>query len=94
MNPVHTDKPREVTATELQRDYARVIRDAEYHRATLITRRGKTVAKVVHPDDDAAAVIARMRKFADELRDGYGNDVAAQYSRRLDGILDEIEGRP
>lgn len=42
--------PAEVTATELQRDYARVIRDAEYGHPTTVTRSGKAVAKVVHPD--------------------------------------------
>lgn len=44
-------EPREVTAVELQKDYARVIRDAEYGHPTTVTRHGKPVAKVVPPGD-------------------------------------------
>jgi prevent-host-death family protein len=47
------ERPREVTATELQKDYARVIRDAEYGHPTTVTRSGKPVAKVVPPDTPA-----------------------------------------
>lgn len=41
------EQPREVTATELQKDYARIIRDAEYGHPTTVTRNGKPVAQVV-----------------------------------------------
>jgi antitoxin (DNA-binding transcriptional repressor) of toxin-antitoxin stability system len=43
-------QPAEVTATEFRQDIARIIRDAEYGRPTVITRDRIPVAKVVHPD--------------------------------------------
>jgi antitoxin (DNA-binding transcriptional repressor) of toxin-antitoxin stability system len=43
-------QPAEVTATEFRQNIARIIRDAEYGRPTVITRDRIPVAKVVHPD--------------------------------------------
>jgi prevent-host-death family protein len=75
--------PAEVTATELQRDYARVIRDAEYGHPTTVTRSGKAVAKVVHPD----AIVAPAPELWQAAQEAYDALSACHLSPDSHNIL-------
>jgi antitoxin (DNA-binding transcriptional repressor) of toxin-antitoxin stability system len=91
VNSIHTTGPAEVSATEFRQDIARILRDAEYGRPTVITRDRIPVAKVVHPDA-ANMPHPDLWQAAQEAHDALNSCDLSPHSRRILNILGTLLG--
>lgn len=83
--------PAEVTATDFRQSIARILRDAEYGRPTVITRDRVPVAKVVHPDA-ATGPPPDMWQAAQEAFDALNTCALSPDSRRILNVLGALLG--